>query len=210
MESLVNKFNKSVSAFWIKYRHPFLMGLIFICSLICFSWIGYHDGTVAATYSKGEIVNDDYSVLSPEITDEKGINQNIQVKAYTELHGVKLDIHTFNRIQHGTVFIKLIKDNQVIASCQEDMQFLLDNTFRGFIFDKSIYSETDEKYILNISIEPQEPGVDKLALWQSKQAYEGFELTDNDNVSYGTAAIQYIESRVGNNIYKYLIIFFIS
>lgn len=189
-----------------KFRHPIAMLSIFLGAAACFGWIGYRDVAAASTQTEREIVNDDYTALSAPIDGTGEVYQNITVKGGTRLYGISVNIHTFNRIQQGTLNVQLLKDGEVLASAAEDMQFLLDNTFKRILFDNMQFSHRDENYTLRFWVEPAQPGVDKLSLWKSRENYPGFEMTDGTEEA-GTVALQYITAYAGGSIYKYFALF---
>lgn len=198
---------KKVENILYKYRHLVAMTAILTISLLILAWVGYDTLPLASTQSERVIVNDDYSTITQPIKDEKGIKQTIQVKANSKLYGVSLNFHIFNRVQFGTAHVDLLDcDGNLIASSSRDMSSILDNTFKGFIFDKMQYSARDAQYILHIWAEPQ-TDEDCFALWRSDKVYDGFEMTENGAESVGTVAVQYINRHVGNSIYGWYAIF---
>lgn len=192
---------EKLKQFLNKHRHILAMLLIFAVSFGVLGRVGYSVLPDAASKTEREIVNDDYSCLTREITDSRGVRQNIAVKGGTKLYGVSMNFHIFNRVQHGTVFVDLEdKEGNVISSAARDMTSVLDNTFKGFIFDNMVQPQEDAEYILHIYIQP-ETAEDRIALWKSETDYEGFEISENGQMSHGTAALQYYTRHVGNRIY---------
>ena len=177
------------------------MAVILAVAAAVLLWVGYYCLPTASGYSKRQIVNDDYSVITQSISGREGIRQEIQVKEGTELYGVSVDFHTYNRVCFGTVHVRLEDEKgNVIARADEDMTGLLDNTFKNFIFDQMVYCRQDSRYTLHIYSSPQSDE-DRIALWKSEKTYDGFALTENGRRTEGTIALQYITEYVGNDIY---------
>ena len=190
-----------------KYRHIFAVAAIILTASAVLGWVGYDTLSRAAMQSERVIVNDNYSAVTAPITDGEGVRQKIWVKGGTKLYGVSLNFHIFNRVQFGTAHVDLLDcDGNLIASSSRDMSSILDNTFKGFIFDKMQYSARDTQYVLHIWAEPQTVE-DSFALWRSDKVYDGFEMTENGAESVGTVAIQYLTRHVGNSIYGWYAIF---
>ena len=194
---------KKLKEFLNRYRHILAMLCILCVSAVVFGWVGYASLPDAAARSEREIVNDDYSVLTQDITERQGIKQNIFVKGGTKLYGISANFHIFNRVQHGTVFVN-VEDTagNILASSSRDMTTVLDNTFKGFIFDNMLYSAEDADYVLHIGIQPQ-TAEDRVALWKSEKDYEGFALEENGREAAGAIALQYYTRHVGSDAYGY-------
>ena len=189
-----------------KYRHGINMAAILAVAAAVLLWVGYYCLPTASGYSKRQIVNDDYSVITQSISGPEGIRQEIQVKEGTRLYGVSVDFHTYNRVCFGTVYVRLEDENgNVIALADADMTSLLDNTFKNFIFDQMVYCRQDSRYTLHIYTSPQS-SEDRIALWKSEKAYEGFSLTENGWQTDSTIALQYITEYVGNDIYGWFVL----
>ncbi|MBQ8604868.1 MAG: DUF2142 domain-containing protein [Oscillospiraceae bacterium] len=197
---------KKLTDFLNKYRHPLWMTVILMVSLCVFGVVGMLSLPDAAQKSERTIVNDDYSVITDTIRDDTGVKQNIYVKAGTKLYGVNMNFHIYDRVQYGTVYVDLLDaDGNLLASSQRDMTTILDNTFKGFIFDRMIYSRQDSRYIIHVHAAPQTEA-DGFALWKSEKTYTGFEITENGNRAAGTVALQYITRHVGKSVYGFFAI----
>lgn len=195
-----------LNKFYKKYRHGVNMTVILAVAAAVLLWVGYYCLPTASGYSKRQIVNDDYSVITQSISGREDIRQEIQVKEGTELYGVSVDFNTYNRVCFGTVHVRLEDEKgNVIARADEDMTGLLDNTFKNFIFDQMIYCRQDSRYTLHIYTSPQSDE-DKIALWKSEETYDGFALTENGRRTEGTIALQYITEYVGNDIYGWFVL----
>lgn len=183
-----------------KYRHRLRMAAIAVLGAAVLAWTGWYCLPQASDYSERQIVNDDYSLITDSILGSGGVRQKIQVKAGTELYGLNLDFHIYDRVCFGTVYVDL-EDGQgnLLASSRADMTSVLDNTFKRFIFDNMVYSRQDSEYTVHIHTSPQSEN-DKIALWKSRQTYSGFELTENGQSAEGTLALQYITDYVGRDI----------
>ncbi len=188
-----------------KYKHIVVVGIIILCAVICFAWVGYDTVRQSIGLGYREIINDDYSVLTDSIIDEKGVMQQITVKENTDFYGVNLNLHTYNRVCFGTIFVDLLDINgNVIATSSDDMTTIKDNTFKRFIFGgKNFLSEKDEKYIIHIYTKPKSEE-DKIALWKSEKTVENFEdIKENGEFVQGTLALQYITKYVTAGMWKY-------
>lgn len=186
-----------------KYRHLLSVLSIILSAVFVLGWIWY--SVLPDAFGKTEriIVNDDYSLLTEEITDSIGIRQSIKVKADTRFYGFSANFHIFNRVQHGTVYVDLENTSgEIITSARRDLTSVLDNTFKGFIFDEMQCPEADEDYVIHIYIKP-ETREDRIALWKSEDTYEGFELEENGVRTSGTIAIQYYTRHTGDDIYGF-------
>jgi len=179
---------------------------IILSAVFVLGWIWYSVLPEASEKTERVIINDDYSILTEEVTDSTGIRQNIKVKAGTRFYGFSANFHIFNRVQHGTVYADLENTRgEVITSARRDLTTVLDNTFKGFIFDEMQCPEADEDYVLHIYIKP-ETREDRIALWKSAGTYEGFELEENDVRARGTIAIQYYTRHTGDDIYGFFML----
>ncbi len=188
-----------------KFKHIIILGLIILCALICFAWIGYDTVRQSVGLGHREIINDDYSTLTESIIDENGVMQHITVKENTSFYGVNVNMSTYNRVCFGTVFVDLLDINgNVMASASDDMTTIKDNTFKRFIFGgKNFKSEKDEEYIIHIYTKPQTQE-DKIALWKSEKTVDGFEnIKENREYKDGTIALQYITKYVTAGMWKY-------
>lgn len=188
-----------------KYRHIVILGIIIVCAVVCFAWVGYDTVRQSIGLGHREIINDDYSVLTDSIVDEKGVMQQITVKENTDFYGVNLNLHTYNRVCFGTIFVDLLDINgNVLATSSDDMTTIKDNTFKRFIFGgKNFASEKDEKYIIHIYTKPQS-AEDKIALWKSEKTVENFDdIKENGEFVQGTLAVQYITKYVTAGMWKY-------
>ncbi len=194
---------EKLQVFIKKYTHPLTMALIFVLSAAVMGWVAIDVLPDAAEKGMRTIVNDDYSLLTEEITDGDGIRQTIQVKGGSRLYGLSMNFHIFNRVQHGRVFVDLLDSRgQVIASASDDMTTILDNTFKGFIFDREIRPDRDSRYTIHLYIQP-ETAEDRIALWKSRGDYEGFGLMENGKKTTGALALQYTTAHVGGDIYGF-------
>ncbi len=197
---------KKLKDFYDKYRHPLWMGAILVLSLCVFTAVGVLTLPDRAAKSERTIVNDDYTVITDRIDDNSGIRQNIKVKAGTKLYGVNMNFHIYNRVQHGTVYVDLLDTaGNTVASSRRDMTTILDNTFKGFIFDRMVHSAQDSDYVIHIHASPATTE-DGFALWKSEKTYSGFELTENGNATEGTIALQYITRHTGDSVYGFFAI----
>lgn len=197
---------KKLKDFYNKYRHPLWMTVILLVSTAVFAVVGLLTLSDAASKSERTIVNDDYTIITDTISDTRGVKQNIRVKAGTKLYGVNMNFHIYNKVQHGTVYVDLYDTGgNLLAYSSRDMTTILDNTFKGFIFDRMVYSSEDSDYVVHVYAAPQ-PGSDGFALWKSQKTYPGFELTENGSGAEGTVALQYITRHVGDSVYGFFAI----
>lgn len=182
-----------------KYKAYFAYPILVCFMLAAFLGVGRLTVNEAAQQSKRQIINDDYSTLTEDITP-RGIYQQIQVKAGTRLYGVNLLFHTYDRIQWGRVYVDLLDgDGRLVDSARREMQYLLNDTFRGFVFSKvPAKSKEDVSYTLHIYTRPQTEE-DRIALWKSEGTYSGFEI-EGEN---GTLALQYITDHVGGYLGRF-------
>lgn len=190
-----------------KYKHIFAPLLIVLISCVCFAWVGYDTLKESIGLGHREIINDDYSVLTQSITDQNGVKQPFTVKANTDFYGVNINMHTYNRVCFGTVYVDLLdEEGNVLASSSDDLTAVKDNTFKRFIFGgKNFKSETDENYVLHIYLNPQS-SEDKIALWKSETTAENFDtITENGSLQEGTIALQYITKYVTEGMRWYYI-----
>ncbi|MBR5520399.1 MAG: DUF2142 domain-containing protein [Oscillospiraceae bacterium] len=194
---------KKLKDFLNKYRHPLWMTVILVGCICAFGFTALISLQDAASKSERTIINDDYSVITDRIDDNTGVKQNIYVKGGTKLYGVNMNFHIYDRVQRGFVFVDLYdKAGNLLATSSRDMTTILDNTFKGFIFDKMIYSIQDSEYIIHVHASPRTEE-DGFALWKSENTYTGFELTENDADVPGTIALQYITRHTGDSVYGF-------
>lgn len=197
---------KKLKDFYDKYRHPLWMAVILVVSMCVFGAVGLLCLPDRAQKTERTIVNDDYSALTATVSDSAGIKQSIKVKAGTKLYGVNMNFHIYNKVQHGVAYVDLYDTaGNLLAYSSRDMTTILDNTFKGFIFDKMVYSSQDSDYVIHIYAAP-EPGSDGFALWKSENTYAGFEMTDNGSKTDGTVALQYITRHTGSGVYGFFAI----
>jgi len=197
---------KKLKDFYDKYRHPLWMSVILALSLCIFTVVGMLCLPDRAQKTERTIVNDDYTVVTDRIADTSGVRQNIHVKAGTKLYGVNMNFHIYDRVQHGLVFVDMYDaGGNLVARSSRDMTTILDNTFKGFIFDRMVYSSEDSEYIIHVYAAPQSAD-DGFALWKSEKTYSGFELTENGNAAEGTIALQYITRHTGSSVYGFFAI----
>lgn len=183
------------------------MMTIFVLSAVILGWVAYDTLPEASTHSERVIVNDDYSAVTQPVTDGEGIKQTIQVKGGTRLYGVSVNFHIFNRVQFGIAHVDLLDSSgNILAKSSRDMTAILDNTFKGFIFDNMQCPAQDTEYVLHVWAEPQ-TAEDCFALWRSETEYDGFGMTENGTLSNGMIALQYINRHVGNSIYGWYTVF---
>jgi len=120
-----------------KYRHHLSVLSIILSAVFVLGWIWYSVLPEASEKTERVIINDDYSILTEEVTDSTGIRQNIKVKAGTRFYGFSPNFHIFNRVQHGTVYADLENTRgEVITSARRDLTTVLDNTFKGLFLMK--------------------------------------------------------------------------
>ncbi len=188
------------------FRHVLAMLGILLAVVVLFGCVGMVQLPQAASKTKRVIVNDDYSMTTQPITGESGLRQQIQVKAGTTLHGISVNIATFQRTVFGTAHLQLLDaQGQVVASSQADMTKLLDNSFFTFLLDKPVRCDEAQELTLHLYTQPQSEE-DVIALWKSKDSYPGFALEENGQPQEGTIALQYIYARVGRDIYGYFLL----
>ena len=193
---------KKLKNFYDKYAHPLWMAVILLAGLCVFGAVGLLCLPDRARKTERTIVNDDYSTLTDRIDDSTGVKQEIYVKAGTKLYGVNMNFHIYDRVQYGTAFVDLYdSQGNLVASSSRDMTTILDNTFKGFIFDRMVYAREDSRYTLHIHAAPQTEE-DGFALWKSEKTYTGFELSEGS----GTVALQYITRHTGGSVYGFFAI----
>lgn len=191
-------------------RHFAMLFALALCCALLFFWAGYTFLPKIKSTMQRQIVNDDYSTLTPLLGQKDTLSQQIYVKG--RLYGVILNLSTLNRVASGTLHIKLLAQNgQVAASCNANMAPLLDNTFHSFLFDAPIDAAGGQTFVLQLSLSPQTPQ-DQLAFYcsagpaanfakdgQSEPAYplENFALQHNEKPLKGTLALQYISRYAG-------------
>lgn len=196
-----------MKTFFQKLKHLFILGAIVLAAVFCMVWVGYDTVRESVGLGHRQIVNDDYSVLTEAIGTE-GITQPITVKADTDFYGVNLNMHTFDRVVFGRIFMELQDtEGNVLAVVQDDMTNIKDNIFMRFDFDgQNFKSEEDRDYILRIYTEPQTKE-DKVAMWKSEATVDGYGLmTENGTETEGTLALQYIVKYVTDSIWTYYFI----
>ncbi len=190
-----------------KYKHLINISLIALISILILSWIGYSTLKDASDISIRELTHDDYSILTEEILGEEGIKQDIILEAGMRLYGVNLNLHTYNRVVSGEVFLELLdQDGNNIFTVSDNMHNIKDNTFMKFLFEDYLLNEEDTKYTLHLYTNP-ETSEDKIALWKSEETKEGFPLYENRDAVEGTVALQFISSHSGSFIYTYYFVF---
>lgn len=190
-----------------KFRHLFSLAAIVLCAVVCMAWVGYDTVRESVGLGHRQIVNDEYSVLTEAIGTE-GITQPITVNANTNFYGVNLNMHTYNRVVFGTIFVELQDaDGNVLAVAQDDMTNIKDNTFMRFIFGGQNFKADETKdYILHIYTNPQS-AEDRVAMWKSDATVEGYGLmSENGTETAGTLALQYIVKYVTKAIWNYYFI----
>ena len=193
-----------IKELFLKFKH--LIALLVIIGLCgaTFAWVGYDTVRQAKGLGHREIINDDYSVVTA-VVDENGVFQPITVEANTDFYGVNLNMHIFNRVCHGTLFVQLMDENgNVLSTVTDDLTSVIDNTFKRFIFDGVNYkAQEDKNYIIHVYTQ-YETNEDQLALWKSETTVEGFsDIKENGEFTQGTLAIQYITKYVTAGIWKY-------
>lgn len=189
-----------------KFRHLFAVAAIVLCAVVCMAWVGYDTVRESVGLGHRQIVNDDYSVISGDISS--GVVQPITVKANTDFYGVNINLHTYNRVVFGKIFVELWDaDGNVLAVAQDDMTNIKDNTFMRFIFDEQNFkSEEDKEYQLVVYTRP-DTAQDKVAVWHSAQTVEGYKpMTFGGQETDGTLALQYIVKYVTSDIWGYYLI----
>lgn len=195
-----------ITSFVKKSRHLFCLAAIVLCAVVCMAWVGYDTVRESVGLGHRQIVNDDYSVISDDISS--GIVQPITVRANTNFYGVNINLHTYNRVVFGKIFVELWDtDGNVLAVVQDDMTNIKDNTFMRFIFDEQNFkSEKDKEYQLVVYTRPETPE-DRVAVWQSAETVEGFKpMTFGGQETDGTLALQYIVKYVTSAIWGYYLI----
>ena len=196
-----------IKTFLCKFRSLLILGVVLLCAAVCMAWVGYDSVKESVGLGHRQIVNDDYSVISDDISGE-GIVQPITVKANTNFYGVNINLHTYNRVVFGKIFVELRDtDGNVLAVAQDDMTNIKDNTFMRFIFDQQNFkSEEDREYRLVVYTRPETPE-DKVAVWKSESTVEGYKaMTQNGEKTEGTLALQYIVKYVTDSIWGFYLI----
>ena len=134
-----------IKTFLCKFRSLLILGAVLLCAVICMAWVGYDSVKESVGLGHRQIVNDDYSVISDDISGE-GIVQPITVKANTNFYGVNINLHTYNRVVFGKIFVELRDtDGNVLAVAQDDMTNIKDNTFMRFIFDQQNFKSEEDR-----------------------------------------------------------------
>ena len=190
-----------------KFRHLIAVAVILCICAACFAWVGYDTVRQSVGLGHREIVNDEYSVVTETVT-ETGISQPITVEAGTDFYGVNLNMHIYDRVCHGTLFVQLLDENgNVLSTVTDDLTSVKDNTFKRFIFDGVNYkADTDKNYTIHIYTQ-YETAQDRLALWKSETTAEGFDrLVENGTQADGTLAVQYITKYVTQGMWKYYLV----
>ena len=143
-----------ITSFVKKSGHLFCLAAIVLCAVVCMAWVGYDTVRESVGLGHRQIVNDDYSVISDDISS--GIVQPITVRANTNFYGVNINLHTYNRVVFGKIFVELWDtDGNVLAVVQDDMTNIKDNTFMRFIFDEQNFKSSQRRrlgifYVLRI------------------------------------------------------------
>ncbi|MBQ9845252.1 MAG: DUF2142 domain-containing protein [Oscillospiraceae bacterium] len=192
-----------IKSIFQRFRHLFILTAIVIAAAVCMAWVGYDTVRESVGLGYRQIVNDEYSVISDDISN--GIVQPITVKANTNFYGVNINLHTYNRVVFGKIFVELWDaDGNVLAVVQDDMTNIKDNTFMCFDFDgRNFKSEEDKEYQLVVYTRP-ETQEDKVAVWQSAETVEGYKpMTYGGEETAGTLALQYIVKYVTKAIWNY-------
>ena len=190
-----------------KFRHLFILGAVLFAAVCCMAWVGYDTVRESVGLGHRQIVNDDYSTLTPSI-DGVGITQPITVDAGTDFYGVNLNMHTYNRVVFGTIFVELQDaDGNVLAVCQDDMTNIKDNTFMRFVFGGQNFKNDETKdYLLRVYTQPQTEN-DLVAMWKSETTVEGWKnLSENGTEAQGTLALQYIVKYVTSAIWSWYLV----
>lgn len=193
-----------IKSLFVQFRHIVAIMVIVALCVATFGWVGYDTVRESVGLGHREIVNDDYSVVT-QVIDENGVFQPVTVEADTDFYGVNLNMHIFNRVCHGTLFVQLMDEGgNVLSTVTDDLTSVKDNTFKRFIFDGVNYkSEQDKNYIIHIYTQ-YETAEDQLALWKSEATVEGFDdIKENGEFTQGTLALQYITKYATAGMWKY-------
>jgi len=198
-------------AFVQKYRHILAVAGIVLAVAAAFVFVAIDSLSRAQEKTERAVVNDDYSVLTQDITGTEDVVQQLQVKAETTLYGVSVNFATFARVVRGTVYAAVqTAQGEVVASASADMVQLKDNTFFAFWFDRPVKCRQNTELYLRIYTEPQTPE-DRIALWKSEVTYPGFALRENGEAAPGTLAIHYVTEHVGQAaVWHYLLLFVLA
>ncbi len=189
-----------MKAFCKKHKPLLILAVILLCFALLTAYI-WRYRLPEATQTERLIVNDAYTTLSGVLDGTNTLTQHFTVKGGQTVYGVNLNIATFARICRGTLTLEVLdKAGDPVCSAVQDMQFLKDNTFAGFLFDAPLAPEADTAYALRLTAQP-ETAEDKIALWKTEKVYGGFELEDG-TAEGGTAALQYITNYVDRELYK--------
>lgn len=185
------------------------LGVALACLLVL-AWAWYGVCQSANGRSKYEQINDDYTQVVDPTDPRLGLEQAILAGPDTPLYGVRLLFSTHDRVVRGTLYVDLLSaEGEVLARAACDMTELLDNTFKGLVFDRPVFPpEEDTPYRLHVYYEPETPE-DVVGLWASEEPLPGFALADLGGMApsqhqtaqeasgKGTAALQYMVDHSG-------------
>ena len=179
---------------------PYIILVILLGVLLCsFLWVGEkYANDVKDKYNK-IILQDEYTGYTSSIVDEKGIEQKFNIDEQQKIHGVIVNIHTFNKVVNGTVFVDLLSSNsEILASASEDMIKILDNTFMPFKFNNVVDAKKNEEFTLHIYTKPNTPE-DKIAIWKSEKTIDDFDLLENGYEVEGSIALHIMTNSIQKN-----------
>ena len=189
-----------------KLRHFIAIGLIVIISLGSFAWIEENTVEEATDLWHRTIGFDSYSDITEPIIDEKGVVQHIKVIPNTDVYGVNLNVHTFGRINSGTMYVDILDmDGNLLASASADLSTVYNDNFKRFMFDEKIERTTGmADYRLHVYIDG-ETEEDRVALWKDPDHKGWFEPVIENGVQQksGAVAYQYITEYVNGEMAPY-------
>ncbi len=155
MRKTFDFFKKPISGIPL-WRHLCVMISLAMLLVVLFFWAGYTFLPDVTTTYRRAIVNDTYSATTQPIGENSEVIQ--ETVALGPIHGVLLNVTTYNRIAHGTVHVKFYDENgDLLAENTTEMDTLLDNTFHLFLFDEAINIDKIQPCSISITTTPDTP-----------------------------------------------------
>ena len=189
-----------------KLRHFIAIALIVVVSLVSFAWIEENTVEEAVDLWHRTIGFDSYSDVTAPITDEVGVVQHIRVIPNTDVYGINLNVHTFGRINSGTMYVDLLDmEDNLLASAKADLSTVYNDNFKRFMFDKKIdRTEIYADYKLHVYIDG-DTAEDRVALWKDPLYVGGYQpvVENGTQLESGVVAYQYITEYVNGEMAPY-------
>ncbi len=173
------------------WRHVCIMLCLALFLIVLFFWAGYTFLPDVTTTYRRAIVNDTYSTITQPIGENSEIVQ--KTIAVGPIHGVLMNVTTYNRIAHGTVHVKFYNEaGDLLSENTTEMDTLLDNTFHHFLFDQPIYLDEIQTCSISITTTPDTPQ-DIIGLHRSDGRPEDYLPTSHLDTRYTMNEIYYAD-----------------